>query len=511
MGFGKTEVAIRSAFKAMIDSKQVALLVPTTVLAQQHHKTFSERFRDYPVTVEMLSRFRSKEEQARTVERLRKGSADMVIGTHRLLQKDVQFKDLGLLIIDEEHRFGVKHKERLKFLKKNVDVLTLSATPIPRTLHMAITGIKDLSIINTPPLDRLAVKTQVVKFNDGVIKKAVADELQRGGQVFFVHNVIYNIGVVHEHLKKILPDVRMAVAHGKMNEKQLERIMIDFIGGQYDLLLSTNIIESGLDISNVNTIFINNAHRFGLADLYQLRGRVGRSTKQSYAYLLVAREEVLTRDALVRLKILEEMTELGSGLKVANYDLEIRGAGNLLGKEQSGHINLIGFELYCRMLEEAVRGLKDEVKEEEEPATEMNLPLDAFIPDSYIGDETSKLLTYKRLSKIKTAEELADMEEELKDRYGPVPAPLTNLLQVIGLKILLSGMKVRRVECSGRQIILHVTERTPLDMKKILRMVKEDRGRVKLLPDGRIVMQNDQRPEDIVSTTRNMLMHLVAV
>jgi transcription-repair coupling factor (superfamily II helicase) len=511
VGFGKTEVAIRSAFKAMIDGKQVALLVPTTILAQQHYKTFSERFREYPVTVEMLSRFRSKEEQVRTLEQMKRGSADMVIGTHRLLQKDVQFKDLGLLIIDEEHRFGVRHKERLKLLKKNVDVLALSATPIPRTLHMAITGIKDLSIINTPPLDRLAVKTQVVKFNDGVIKKAVADELQRGGQVFFVHNVIYNIGVVHEHLKKILPDVRMAVAHGKMNERQLERIMIDFIGGRYDLLLSTNIIESGLDISNVNTIFINNAHRFGLADLYQLRGRVGRSTKQSYAYLLVPREEVLTRDALVRMKILEEMTELGSGLKVANYDLEIRGAGNLLGKEQSGHINLIGFELYCRMLEEAVRGLKDEEREEEEPTTEVNLPLDAFIPDSYIGDETSKLLTYKRLSKIKTPEELADMEEELKDRYGPVPQPLTNLLEVIGLKILLSGMKVRRVECSGRQIILHVTERTPLDMKKILRMVREDKGRVKLLPDGRIVMQNDQRQEDIVTTTRNMLMHLVAV
>ncbi len=360
VGFGKTEVAIRSAFKVMIDNKQVALLVPTTVLAQQHYKTFSERFRDYPVNVEMLSRFRSKEDQAQVAERLKKGGVDMVIGTHRILQKDIEFKDLGLLVIDEEHRFGVKHKEKLKLMKKNVDVLTLSATPIPRTLHMAITGIRDLSIINTPPLDRLAVKTQVVKFNDGVIRKAVEGELQRGGQVFFVHNVIYNIGVVHEHLKKILPDVKIAVAHGKMNGKGLERIMLDFIGGKYDVLLSTNIIESGLDISNVNTIFINNAQRFGLADLYQLRGRVGRSTKQGYAYLLVPKEEALARDALVRLKILEEMTELGAGLKVANYDLEIRGAGNLLGKEQSGHINLIGFELYCKMLEEAVRALKDD-------------------------------------------------------------------------------------------------------------------------------------------------------
>ncbi|MGD0229098.1 MAG: transcription-repair coupling factor [Syntrophorhabdales bacterium] len=511
VGFGKTEVAIRSAFKAMTDSKQVALLVPTTVLAQQHYKTFAERFRDYPVTVEVLSRFRSREEQGLVVERVNKGAVDMVIGTHRLLQKDVQFKDLGLLIVDEEHRFGVKHKERLKYLKKDVDVLTLSATPIPRTLHMAISGIKDLSIINTPPLDRLAVKTQVVKFNDGLIKKAVTDELERGGQVFFVHNVIYNIGVVHEHLKKIVPDARMAVAHGKMNGKDLERIMLDFIRGRYDILLSTNIIESGLDISNVNTIFINNAHRFGLADLYQLRGRVGRSTKQGYAYLLVPKEETLTRDSLARLKILEEMTELGSGLKVANYDLEIRGAGNLLGKEQSGHINLIGFELYCRMLEDAVRELKDDVVREEEPATEVNLPLNAYIPDSYIGDETNKLLTYKRLSKIKTVEELADMEVELKDRYGPIPGPLVNLLEVIGLKILLTRMKIKRLECSGRQIIVHVTERTPLDMKKLLRMVKEGRERIKLLADGRIVIQNEQKPEDIVSATRNMLLELVTV
>lgn len=511
VGFGKTEVAIRSAFKAMIDNKQVALLVPTTVLAQQHYKTFSERFRDYPVNVEMLSRFRSKEEQARVVERLKKGLSDMVIGTHRLLQKDIEFKDLGLLVVDEEHRFGVKHKEKLKLLKKNVDVLTLSATPIPRTLHMAITGIRDLSIINTPPLDRLAVKTQVVKFNDGVIKKAVESEIRRGGQVFFVHNVIYNIGIVHEHLKKILPDVKIAVAHGKMRGKELERIMLDFIGGRYDLLLSTNIIESGLDISNVNTIFINNAHKFGLADLYQLRGRVGRSTKQGYAYLLVPKEEVLTRDSLVRLKILEEMTELGSGLKVANYDLEIRGAGNLLGKEQSGHINLIGFELYCKMLEDAVKELKNEVPEEEGPVTEIKLPLSAYIPDSYIGDENSKLLTYKRLSKIRDAGELADMEEELKDRYGPIPGPLANLLEIIGLKILLTGMKMKRLEYSGKQIIVQVTERTPLDMKKILRMVKEGRERIKLLPDGRIVIQNDRRPEDIVSTARNILLELVTV
>jgi transcription-repair coupling factor (superfamily II helicase) len=434
------------------------------------------------------------------------------VGTHRLLQKDIEFKDLGLLIVDEEHRFGVKHKERLKLLKKSIDVLSLSATPIPRTLHMAITGIRDLSIINTPPLDRLAVKTQVVKFNDGVIKRGVLDELARGGQVFFVHNVVYNIGVVHEHLKKILPEVRIGVAHGKMNEKQLERVMLDFIANKVDLLLSTNIIESGLDISNVNTIFINNAHRFGLADLYQLRGRVGRSSRQSYAYLLVPKEEILTRDALTRLKIMEEMTELGSGLKVANYDLEIRGAGNLLGKEQSGHINLIGFELYCSMLEEAVRELKEESTEEkEEPPCEVSLPLSAFIPDSYMGDETVKLLTYKRLSKIREGRELADMEEELKDRYGPIPEPLANLLRIIDLKILLTGLKMKRLEYAKNQVILHVTERTPLDMKKVLKLVKEDKGQIKLLPDGRIVIRDDQATEGIVDATRNILMRLVAV
>jgi transcription-repair coupling factor (superfamily II helicase) len=511
VGFGKTEVAVRAAFKAIIDNKQAAVLVPTTVLAQQHYKTFSDRFHDYPVTVEMLSRFRTKEEQKRIMERLKRGGVDMVIGTHRLLQKDMEFKDLGLLIIDEEHRFGVKHKEKLKLLKKNVDVLTLSATPIPRTLHMAITGIKDLSIINTPPLDRLAVKTQVVKFNDALLKRAIQEEIARGGQVFFVHNVIYNIGVIHEHLRKLLPEVRIGVAHGKMNEKQLERVMLDFIGQKSDVLLCTNIIESGLDISNVNTIFINNAHRFGLADLYQLRGRVGRSAKQSYAYLMVPRDAVLTKDSLMRLKILEEMTELGSGLKVANYDLEIRGAGNLLGQEQSGHINLIGFELYCRMLEEAVNELRSEVKEEEEMTTELNLPVSAFIPDSYMGDETSKLLTYKRLSKIKDDKELEDLEEELTDRYGPTPQPLKNLLQIVSLKILLSSMKMKRLESAGKQLILHVTERTPLDMKKILKLVKEDKGRIKLLPDGRIVIQNDGPPQDVINTTRNMLKQLVAV
>lgn len=510
VGFGKTEVALRASFKVIMDNKQVALLVPTTILAQQHYKTFSERFSDYPVNTEMLSRFRSKDQQKVIVEALKKGTIDIVIGTHRLLQKDMVFRDLGLLIIDEEHRFGVKHKEKLKLMKKNVDVLTLSATPIPRTLHMATTGIKDLSIINTPPLDRLAVKTSVVKFRDELIRKGIVEELQRGGQVFFMHNYIHNIGVVYEHLKKLLPDTRIAIAHGRMEGKKLEKIMLDFIDRKYDILLSTNIIESGLDIPNVNTLFINNAHRMGLADLYQLRGRVGRSTKQAYAYLLVPKNEVLTKDATLRLKIIEEMTGLGSGFHIANYDLEIRGAGNLLGKEQSGNINLIGFELYCNMLEEAMRQLKDKTEtQEEETPTEINIPIDAYIPDVYIENPAQKLLTYKRLSKIRDEQELYEMEEELKDRYGAIPQPLRNLMDIISLKCFLTRAKIRKLEYAAKQVILHVTDHTPLNMKKILTLVKEDKNRIKLLPDGKIIMHTDKRAEELIHFTRNVLMDII--
>ena len=512
VGFGKTEVALRASFKVVMENKQVALLVPTTILAQQHYKTFQERFGDYPINIEMLSRFRSKEEQKRIVAGVKKGSVDIIIGTHRLLQKDLAFRDLGLLVIDEEHRFGVKHKERLKLAKNNIDILTLSATPIPRTLYMATTGIKDLSIINTPPLDRLAVKTSVVKFKDELIRKAVMEELQRGGQVFFVHNFIHNIGVVYDHLVKLIPHARIAVAHGKTDGKTLEKIMLDFIDKQYDILLSTNIIESGLDISNVNTILINNAHRMGLAELYQLRGRVGRGTRQAYAYLLVPREEILRKDALLRLKIIEELAELGSGFHVANYDLEIRGAGNLLGKEQSGNINLIGFELYCQMLEDAINSLKSsDVPEEKEVVPEITIPVDAFIPDAYIDDPAQKLLTYKRLSKVRDEAELADMEEELKDRYGEIPPPLRSLLEIISLKSLLKRFKVSKLEYSGKQLALTVTERTPINMDRVLRMVKEGKEKIKLLPDGRIIMGTEKRGGDLIAFTRNVLMQIVTM
>jgi len=513
VGFGKTEVAIRAAFKAVMENRQVALLVPTTILAQQHFKTFQARFADYPLTVEMLSRFRSREEQKKIVEGVKKGSVDVIIGTHRLLQKDILFRDLGLLIIDEEHRFGVKHKELLKQARKNVDVLTLSATPIPRTLYMATTGIRDLSVIDTPPLDRFAVKTSVVKFRDELIRKAVMEELGRGGQVFFVHNFIHNIGVVYDHLSKLVPGARIAVAHGKTDGKTLEKIMLDFIEKKYDILLSTNIIESGLDISNVNTIFINNAHRMGLAELYQLRGRVGRSTRQAYAYLLVPQQEVLRKDALLRLKVIEELSELGSGFHVANYDLEIRGAGNLLGSEQSGNINLIGFELYCQMLEDAINDLKNEggPPREEEIVPEINIPVDAFIPDTYIQDPAQKLLMYKRLSKVRSESELTDMEDELKDRFGEIPGPLGNLLEIISLKSLLFPLKVKKIEQSRKQFTLHITDHTPLNMDNLLKLVKEGKEKVKLLPDGRIIMETEKQGRDAIAFTRNVLKRIITI
>ncbi len=510
VGFGKTEVALRASFKAVLDNKQVALLVPTTILAQQHYTTFRNRLSGYPVNIEMLSRFKTKDEQRAIAELVSKGAVDIIIGTHRLLQKDITFRDLGLLIIDEEQRFGVKHKEKLKLYKKNIDVLTLSATPIPRTLYMATTGIKDLSIIDTPPLDRFAVKTFVVQSNDTVIKKAIMEELQRRGQIFFVHNYVHNIGVVFEYLTNLLPGVNIAVAHGQMEGAKLEKIMVNFINKKYDLLLSTNIIESGLDISNVNTILINNAHRMGLSDLYQLRGRVGRSEKQAYAYLLVPKNESITKDAMLRLKIIEEMTDLGSGFHIANYDLEIRGAGNLLGKEQSGNVNLIGFELYCSMLEDALQHLKQgPMPLTEDIITEINVPIDAFIPDYYVTDVNQKLIMYKRLSKIADEKELDHIKEEFLDRYGAIPKPLVHLLDIISLKCFLTALKIKKIDYSGKQVSIHITEHTPLDMRKILSKTADSQNMLKLLPDGRILLRTDKKAGELIHFIRNLLMDII--
>lgn len=511
-GFGKTEVALRASFKVAIEGRQVALLVPTTVLAQQHYKTFVERFKDYPVRVEVLSRFRSKIEQKGVVEEIKKGKVDIIIGTHRLLQRDISFKDLGLLIVDEEHRFGVKHKERLKQIKKDIDVLALSATPIPRTLYMATTGIRDLSIINTPPLDRVAVKTMVVRFKEEVIKEGIIREIERGGQVFFVHNYIHNIEVIFNYLKGLCPDWRIALAHGRMRPNQLERIMVDFIEKRYDTLLSTNIIESGLDISNVNTIYINNAHKLGLAELYQLRGRVGRGERQGYAYLLVPDRAEVSREAELRLKIMEELIEPGSGFIVANHDLEIRGAGNLLGREQSGNISLIGFELYCDMLEEAINTLRDKKQEEEKAVLpEIKLKVDAYLPDTYVEDQAQKLLIYKRLSKVRDKEELEEIKEETYDRYGVHPQPFVNLLDMVSLRLMLMDSKISRLESNGKTLSFYITEATPLNMERLLRLIKEGKDHIKLMPDKRVIVFTDEKGPVLIHDAKKLLMDIFLV
>ncbi len=453
VGYGKTEVAIRAAFKAVLDKKQVAVLVPTTVLAQQHFRTFCKRLAPYPVSVEALSRFRSKKEQKDAVDRLAKGLVDIVIGTHRLLQKDIGFKDLGLIIIDEEHRFGVAHKERFKQMRKRVDVLTLTATPIPRTLHMSLASIRELSIINTPPEDRLAVKTSVIRFDETVIAEAIERELHRGGQVFFVHNRIESMGKVEEVLKRISPHARIAVAHGRMREGELEKKMLGFVNREYDILLSTAIVESGLDIPSANTIIINRADRFGLADLYQLRGRVGRSSHRAYAYFICPPMGELTDDARRRIEVIQELCEPGSGFKVATYDLEIRGAGELLGAAQSGQIAEVGFDLYAQLLEDAVNEIRGtEIPEEAEP--EINLRVSQYIPEDYVPDTRHRLSFYKRLASVRSADELASITEELADRYGDPPALVNNLAGTVELKLLLKRIRARELTQKGNRLFI---------------------------------------------------------
>jgi transcription-repair coupling factor (superfamily II helicase) len=498
VGYGKTEVAMRAAFRSVLDSKQVAFLVPTTVLAQQHGMTFKERFAPFPVTVEVLSRFRSKKEQAETIERLREGKVDILIGTHRLLQKDVQFKDLGLIVIDEEHRFGVRHKERLKELKKEVDVLTLTATPIPRTLQMSLGGIRDLSIINTPPEDRLAIATRVVRFDERAVTESVLRELKRGGQVFFVHNRVQSIGAMHEYLKKLVPDAKIAVAHGQMREAGLERVMLGFVKGDYDMLLTTTIIESGLDIPRANTIIINRADRFGLAELYQLRGRVGRSSHRAYAYLISPDEVNLTPEARKRMEVIRELTELGSGFRVAAYDLEIRGAGELLGAAQSGHITEVGFDMYTQLLEEAVREMKGEPPAEEaEP--EINLKVSQYIPEEYVPDTRQRLNFYKRLATVGTEEELEQMEEELSDRYGEVPALVTNLFEVVRLKMFLKRIRARELSQKGERLYLSFDASLGYEAKgltgHVLSMVEKSPEKFRLTPDSKLVYSMGARGE----------------
>jgi transcription-repair coupling factor (superfamily II helicase) len=482
VGYGKTEVAIRAAFKVVLDGKQAAVLVPTTLLAGQHHETFSQRLAAFPVRVEVLSRFTPKEKIKEIKNGMADGTVDIVIGTHRLLQKDVEFHDLGLVVVDEEHRFGVAHKEKLKALRKSVDVLTLTATPIPRTLNLSITGIRDLSIIETPPPDRQSIKTVVTRFDRTVIREAIRRELARGGQVFFVHNRIESIFAIGNVLKEIVPEAKIGVAHGRMREVALEEVMSRFIKGESNVLLSTSIVESGLDIPAANTIIIDRADRFGLADLYQLRGRVGRSNRRAYAYLLVPGEDALTETAQKRLRVLSELSELGAGFKLALHDLEIRGAGNILGAEQSGNITAVGFELYTHMLEQAVKELKgEEVTEETDPA--LDLKVSAFIPESYVPDTAHRLGIYKRLTGAKSEEELADLKDELEDRYGELTGPVKRLLQVMEVKVLARRLSAAGIQLLPSEIKITFTARTDISSEKLIDYLSKNKGRARYVPE----------------------------
>jgi len=479
VGYGKTEVALRAAFKAVADGRQAAVLVPTTVLAQQHYNTFVERFAPFPARVELLSRFRSPKEQKAVVAGLATGAVDVVVGTHRLLSKDVRFKNLGLLVVDEEHRFGVTHKERLKQLRTSVDVLTLTATPIPRTLHMALSGVRDLSVIETPPLDRLPVETVVTSFSRAVIREAIERELNRGGQVFFVHNRIQSLASMATFIRSLVPEARVVMGHGQMPERELESVMVKFVDGQADVLVSTAIVESGLDIPASNTIIINRADRFGLAQLYQLRGRVGRERQQAYAYLLVPADGRVDETAQKRLRVIEEMTELGAGLRLAMRDLEIRGAGNLLGAAQHGHIAAVGFDLYSKLLAEAVRELKGEpAAERVDPV--ISVDVEALLPESYVPEVNQRLALYKRLAEVERAEEIVDVRAELADRFGPPPPAVVALLDVLALRVAARALGVERVEAGAGRAVLTFAASTRVTPDRVLKAIAASRGALAL-------------------------------
>ena len=473
VGYGKTEIALRAAFKAVQEEKQVVYLVPTTILAQQIYNTFVQRMKDFPVRVDMMSRFRTPGEMKKTVEGLKKGYVDIIIGTHRVLSKDVQFKNLGLLIVDEEQRFGVTHKEKIKQMKQNVDVLTLTATPIPRTLHMSLIGIRDMSVLEEPPVDRVPIQTYVMEYNDEMIREAIHRELGRGGQVYYVYNRVNNIDEVANHVASLVPDANVAFAHGQMNEHQLEKIMLDFINGDIDVLVSTTIIETGLDIPNANTMIIQDADRLGLSQLYQIRGRIGRSNRTSYAFLMYKRDKMLKEDAEKRLQAIREFTELGSGIKIAMRDLEIRGAGNILGAEQHGHMEAVGYDLYCKMLNEAVIALKGGQEEEETFETVVDCDIDAFIPDGYIKNEYLKLDVYKRISAIETDDEYMDMQDELIDRFGDIPKSVDNLLRVAELKAMAHRAYVTEVDINTQEIRIELYPKAKLDVTGIPALIAE--------------------------------------
>jgi transcription-repair coupling factor (superfamily II helicase) len=510
VGYGKTEVAMRAAFLAVSAGKQVAVLVPTTVLAQQHLETLRARFQGAPIVIEMLSRFRSTAENRDTLARLADGRVDVVVGTHRLLQPDVVFKRLGLLVVDEEHRFGVRAKERIRALRPTVDVLTLTATPIPRTLNMALSGIRDLSVIETPPVDRLAIRTYVTRHDEAVIRDAVVRELDRGGQVFFVHNRVESIAAVARRLGEIVPEAKIAVAHGQMAERALERTMLAFMNRATDVLVCSAIVESGLDIPTANTMIIDRADTFGLAQLYQLRGRIGRSHHRAYAYLLIPGEHLITPDAQKRLGVLQELDDLGGGFRLAAHDLEIRGAGNLLGKQQSGHVTAVGLELYTHMLEQAVRELRGEAAETEvEPEVQLGIP--AYIPETYIPDVSQRLVVYKRLAGIRGVPDLDALAEELADRYGPPPPLVDTLFRVMDLRRWLKDLRVLRARRRGESVVLELDAHTPLRPEGVAAMVQKSRGRLRLLSGSALEIRPEASDHDgLVAELRAHLQRLSA-
>jgi transcription-repair coupling factor (superfamily II helicase) len=505
VGYGKTEVAMRAAFKAIADSKQVAILAPTTVLAFQHYETFKRRFAAFPARIEMLSRFRTAAQQKETLAALEAGKVDIVIGTHRLLSKDVKFHDLGLLIVDEEQRFGVAHKERLKEIRKNVDALALSATPIPRTLHMSLVGLRDMSLIETPPRDRLAIQTVVAPFEEELVRRAIENEMARDGQVYFIHNRVESIYSLASLVTKLVPKARVVIGHGQMGEKELESVMLKFIRDEADVLVATTIVENGLDIPRANTILINRADRLGLAELYQLRGRVGRASQRAYAYLLVPPETTLSDIARKRLSAMKEFSELGAGFRIAALDLELRGAGNMLGRQQHGHIESIGFDLYCQMLERAVSKLKGE-EAAPELRTTLSLGFDVRIPENYIPSENLRLRTYKRISSIASDEEKQDVRKELEDRFGTPPATVDNLLEYAVLKSMCERLRISAVERQGSRIAIRFHPETTIDPAALVNVVRSRKG-IKLDPSG-VLWMEVTRGEPMPAAVRNVLLSL---
>ncbi len=504
VGYGKTEVAMRAAFKAVNDSKQVAVLAPTTVLAFQHFETFKQRFAAFPISIEMISRFRTPKQQKEIIERIEQGKVDVLVGTHRVLSQDIKFPDLGLVIVDEEQRFGVRHKERLKQLKKEVDVLTMSATPIPRTLHMSLVGLRDMSVIETPPRDRLAIQTVVAAFDEKLIKSAIEHELERGGQIYFVHNRVESIYEIAAKIQELVPRARVIVGHGQMSEGQLEKVMYAFVRHEFDVLVATTIIENGLDIPLCNTILINRADRHGLSELYQLRGRVGRSNLRAYAYLLIPAEQELSPIARRRLAALKEFSDLGAGFKIAALDLELRGAGNMLGGEQSGHVEAIGFEMYTSMLERTVRELKGE-REEQQVTTQLNLALNLRIPNDYVTEENQRLRMYKRIAGVENEAQLADVRSELGDRYGDPPAPVRNLIEATALKLLCQRVGVNAIDRKQNIAHLKFVENAQVDPSKLAQFVANDRG-AQFSPGGTLkIVLKSTSAEEVITQLRSLI------